>query len=230
VEGEERMPWGRKRVARMREKGPPGWVIWFVGLPGSGKSTYARAVWAALKAKGMDVEYLGMDERRKAYVAEPAYTEEERAAAYRLFAGEAARLAGEGRKVIMDGTAHRRAMRQHMRRLVPRFAEVYVRCSLKTAILREKGRPEGLVMAGLYEKALDRRKTGAQFPGLGEVIGVDIDFEEDPAAECVIDSERETIEQGRDRVLAFLERWPRAASAARCRLPGATRPSGCSRS
>ncbi len=200
-------PCSRRRLAPKGEKSAPGWVIWFVGLPGSGKSTYARAVWSALKAKGMDVEYLGMDERRRDYVARPAYTEEERAAAYRLFAAEAARLAGEGRNVVMDGTAHRRAMRQHLRRLVPRFAEVHVRCSLETAMQREKGRPEGLVMAGLYEKALERKRTGARHAGLGEVVGVDIEFEEDPAAECVIDSERESVEQGRDRVLAFLARW-----------------------
>ena len=36
---------------------------------------------------------------------------------------------------------------------------------------------------------------------------MDAGFEEDPAAECVIDSERVSIEQGRDRVLAFLSRW-----------------------
>ena len=198
---------GRKRAAPKSGKARPGWVVWFVGLPGSGKSTYARAVCAALRARGTDVEYLSMDERRKDYAIEPAYTEEGRAAAYRLFAGEAARLTGEGRNVIMDGTAHRRAMRQHMRRMVPRFAEVYVRCSLETAMRREKGRPEGLVMAGLYESAIERKRTGARVAGLGEVIGVDIEFEEDAAAECVIDSERESVEQGRDRVLAYLGRW-----------------------
>lgn len=189
------------------EKTAPGWVIWFVGLPGSGKSTYARAVHQALCERGSDVEYLSMDERRRTYSAAPGYSETERAAAYRLFVGEAARMAHQGRNVIMDGTAHRLWMREHMRGLVPRFAEVHVRCSVDTAMRREGGRPEGLVMTGLYEKALERKRTGARFPGLGEVVGVDIGFEEDPAAECVIDSERESIEQGRDRVLAFLARW-----------------------
>ncbi len=185
----------------------PGWVIWFVGLPGSGKTTYARAVHRALQERGQYVEYLGMDEWNSAREAGRSYTEVERIEAYRLFAKEAARRAGLGRNVIMDGTAHRRAMREHLRGLVPRFAEVYVRCSLETAMRREGSRPEGLVMARLYEKALERKRTGAQFAGLGEVIGVDIGFEEDPAPECVIDSEREDIEQGRDRVLAFLARW-----------------------
>ncbi|MDM7999623.1 MAG: adenylyl-sulfate kinase [Dehalococcoidia bacterium] len=185
----------------------PGWVIWFVGLPGAGKSTYARAVWRALQEKGVAVDYLSMDERRKAYSAGPAYTEAERVTAYRLFAEEAASMAHRGRNVIMDGTAHRLSMREHMRRLVPRFAEVYVRCSLETAMMREKARPEGMIMARLYEKALQRKKTGTQFEGLGEVVGVDTEFEENPAAECVIDSERESVEEGRDKVLSLIARW-----------------------
>jgi len=182
-------------------------VIWFVGLPGAGKSTYGRAVYHALLEQKVDVEYLSMDERRKAYFPAPQYTETERATAYRLFAEEAARIAHQGRNVIMDGTAHRRSMRENMRRLVPRFAEIYVRCSLETAIRREKGRPEGLVMAGLYDQALRRKRTGVQFEGLGEVVGVDTVFEEDPFAECVIYSERDSVEEGRDKVLAFLARW-----------------------
>ena len=190
-----------------RKRATPGWVIWFVGLPGAGKSTYARAVYRALQEKKEDVEYLSMDGRRKAYILVPEYTETERVKAYRLFAEEAAQIAYQGRNVIMDGTAHRLSMREHMHELVPRFAEIFVRCSLETAMRRERSRPEGLVMADLYDKALKRKEAGAQFEGLGEVVGVDTEFEEDPSAECVIYSERESIEQGRDKVLAFLARW-----------------------
>lgn len=190
-----------------RKRVTPGWAIWFVGLPGAGKSTYARAVYRALLEQKVAVEYLSMDERRSAYFPAPQYTETERLAAYRLFAEEAAQIAHRGRNVIMDGTAHRRSMRENMRQLVPRFAEIHIRCSLDTAIRREKGRPEGLVMADLYDKALKRKKAGVQFEGLGEVVGVDTEFEEDPCAECVIYSERESIEQGRDKVLVFLARW-----------------------
>ena len=189
------------------KKTTPGWVVWFVGLPGSGKSTYARAVFQALQEKRMNVRYLSMDERRKSYIPVSEYTETERINVYKLFVEEAAQTAYEGRNVIMDGTAHRLSMRDQMRRLVPRFAEVFVRCSLETAMQREKNRPEGSVMADLYEKAINRKETGIQIEGLGEVIGVDTEFEENLSAECIIDSERESIEQGRDKVLAFVTRW-----------------------
>ena len=51
------------------------------------------------------------------------------------------------------------------------------------------------------------KATGQHFPGLGQVIGVDVPYEENPAAECVVDAEHLSVEGGRDVVLAFLERW-----------------------
>jgi adenylylsulfate kinase len=185
----------------------PVWVIWFVGLPGAGKSTYAQAVYEVLMARGEDVSYLSMDERRLAYVPEPQYSQQERRQVYKLFAEEAARIAGEGTNVIMDGTAPELSMREYARTLVERFAEIYVRCSLETAIRREADRPQGLVISQLYKKAMERKQTGKYFKGLGEVVGVDTPFEENPAAECVINSEKVSIEQGRDLVLDFLASW-----------------------
>jgi len=190
-----------------KENTTPGWVIWFVGLPGAGKSTYAQAVYEALWKKEEDVRYLSMDERRKAYFHTPQYTAEERAKAYELFAKEAAEIAKEGTNVIMDGTAPKLFMREYARRLVPRFAEIFIRCPLETAMYREVHRPEGLVMADLYQKALKRKETGTYFEGLGEVVGVDTPFEENLKAECIIDSYQMSIEQGRDRVLTFLAAW-----------------------
>jgi adenylylsulfate kinase len=190
-----------------KKNATPGWVIWFVGLPGAGKSTYAQAVYQSLRKRNLNVKYLSMDERRKAYIPAPEYTEAERIESYKLFAEEAAQIAYEGQNVIMDGTAHRLSMREYMRQLVLRFAEIFVRCSLETAMHRESNRQEGQVMADLYKKALARKKTGAQFEGLGEVTGVDTEFEENQSAECVIDNDQESIEQGRDKVLAFLARW-----------------------
>ena len=185
-----------------------GWVIWFVGLPGAGKSAYAQAVYQALKKKGENVRYLSMDKQRKIYFPDPQYTPEERARAYRLFAGEAALIAEQGANVIMDGSAPKLFMREYARSQVPRFAEILVRCPLEIAMQRESNRPQGLITANLYKKALKRKQTGTYFEGLGDVIGVDINFEENAAAECIIESDKMSIEEGRDRVLIFLATWP----------------------
>ncbi len=184
-----------------------GWVIWFVGLPGSGKSTCARAVYRSLLERGIDSVYLSMDERRRTYFPEPKYTDHERELAYRMFAEEAASLAWQGTNVIMDGTGHQLSMRQYARQLIPRFAEIYIRCPLDVAIAREEQRPDGQVMAGLYRKARERQEKGTTFAGLGKLVGVDIPFEENPDAECVIESDQASIEAGRERVIDFLEGW-----------------------
>ena len=194
-------------MADTKETRNSGWALWFVGLPGSGKSSVARGVAEALEARGMDVVHLQMDERRKAYFPKPTYSSEERAKAYELFADEGASLAAAGKGVVMDGTAPRVAMRARARNAIARFAEVYVECPLEVAMQREKNRPEGLVMAGLYEKALERKEKGTQFPGLGQVIGVDIPFERDERAECVVDNASLTLEQAVSRVIQWFDGW-----------------------
>jgi len=184
-----------------------GCALWFTGLPGSGKSAVAQAVRGTLAAAGLPVVLLSMDERRKQYAPSPGYSAEERDDAYRKFADEAAGLAASGAIALLDGTAHKLAMRRYARDRIERFAEVNVRCSLAEAMRREAARPGGLVMAGLYAKAIRRKLTGAAEPGLGEVVGVDTPFEDDPHAECILDSERLTITQARDQVLARFAPW-----------------------
>lgn len=181
-----------------------GMALWFVGLPGSGKSSVARRVHELLRAGGVDAVHLEMDARRKHYFPAPKYTKEEREQAYTMFVNEAASLAAEGHCVLMDGTAYEVRMRHLARERIARFAEVFVACTLETAIERESKRPQGQIMAGLYRKALERQRTGEQFADLGQVVGVDVPFEEDPEAELRLDSERLDVEQCAQRVLEFL--------------------------
>ena len=184
-----------------------GWMLWFTGLPGCGKSTIARMVTARLQALGHAVHYLEMDQRRKIYFPSPAYSHEERIAAYRLFAEEGARLAAHGYGVILDGAAPALAMRSYARSLCASFAEIHIKCTLPTAMSRESSRPAGKVMADLYRKALERRQTGHQFPGLGQVVGVDVPYVENPHAECVVNTDILSPEQSCALVLDFFQSW-----------------------
>lgn len=184
-----------------------GWAVWFVGIPGSGKSSLARTVHARLLERGVDVVHLEMDERRKSYFPHPKYTPEERRNAYELFVNEASELVREGRGVLMDGSAYRVAMRNQARERISRFAEVFVHCELEEAIRRETLRPAGKVMAGMYRKALIRRQTGEQFEGLGDVIGIDVEFERDECAELVIDNTLLSLAEAVGKTLHFLDSW-----------------------
>ncbi|OIQ51674.1 putative bifunctional SAT/APS kinase [Pseudodesulfovibrio hydrargyri] len=191
----------------MADRTGEGWAIWVVGLPGSGKSTLSRGLRDALQGRGVDAVLLQMDERRKAYFPEPEYTPEERETAYRMFAEEAAGLAREGRNVILDGSAYRVSMRRTAREKIFRFAEIFVHCDLETAMVREASRPAGKVMADLYRKALVRKETGYDFDGLGDVVGVDVPFEQDPLAEFVIDNTELTEEETLRKTLHFVDTW-----------------------
>jgi adenylylsulfate kinase-like enzyme len=187
-----------------------GWAIWFVGLPGSGKSAIARAVYEALMLRGMETVHLEMDKRRKAYCPKSGYTPEERDLAYDMFVEEARRLTVAGSNVLMDGTANKLTMRAKARRTLDRFAEIHVDCALETAMERERKRPEGLIMAGLYENALERQRTGKEFPRLGEVVGVDVPFEADAEAEMVLLTDELSVEEACDKVVKFIILWNHA--------------------
>jgi adenylylsulfate kinase len=189
------------------DPGAQGFAVWFVGLPGSGKSSLARGVAEHLRGRGVDAVLLQMDKRRRIYFPKPTYTAREREAAYAMFVDEAVKLAGQGHNVLMDGSAYKVSMRALARRRIARFAEVFVQCDLDEAIRREAGRPKGLVTADLYRKALRRKRTGEPCEGLGEVIGVDVPFEADPGAELIIDNTRLTREETLGKVLHFLDTW-----------------------
>ncbi len=181
-----------------------GTVIWFTGLPGCGKSSICDFVMDMLRDKGFDPVLLRMDDRRRIYFPRPEYTREEREKAYELFAQEAVESALQGGLVLMDATAPRLEMRKRVRDQVPVFAEIHIYCTLDTAMHRERSRPGGQVMAELYDKALERKKTGGEFPGLGMVIGVDQEFEVDPEAEMTLEHDHLTLQEAGQRVITFI--------------------------
>jgi adenylylsulfate kinase len=180
------------------------WLIYITGLPGSGKSTIAQALLKLLASQKIEATYVRLDEIRKEIVPEPHYTKEERERVYQTYAERGLELVGQGKNVILDATAHRKKWRDFVRARVKNFIEVYIKCSLETCIKRETERKEGLVMADIYKKALERKKTGKDFPGLGEVIGVDVPYEENEGAEVIIESNILSAEEAAQRISSLL--------------------------
>jgi adenylylsulfate kinase len=120
---------------------------------------------------------LRLDDIRKQIAPEPRYTSEERETVYAVLADTAHDLVESGTSVIVDATAHEARWRQRARDAIPDYLEVRIDCPLEECIRREGSRPEGRVMADIYRRALQRKETGADHPGLGEVIGVDVQYE-----------------------------------------------------
>jgi aminoglycoside phosphotransferase family enzyme/predicted kinase len=77
-------------------------LIVICGLPGTGKSTIARAV-----ARRLSAECLNSDVVRKKLFPKPSYSEEEKLAVYRQMAQEAQALLKQGKNAVLDATFSR---------------------------------------------------------------------------------------------------------------------------
>ena len=167
-----------------------GWAIWLTGLPGCGKTARARELLNLLDKNKINAQHLRMDEIREILTPEKKYTEEERDHAYRSLVLIAKFLTENGVNVIMDATGHRKEWREMARELIPNFMEVYVKCPIEISMERESKRKDNLMMSNLYEKALERMKEGKEISGLGQMIGIDVPYEESEKPDLIIESDK----------------------------------------
>lgn len=167
-----------------------GLVVWFYGLPGSGKSTVARLVLQTLDTQyHLKMEYVSMDQIRRKINPSPTYEASERDAAYRSFVLIGSFLARNNVNTILDGTGHKKTWREFARNEIANFVEVYIKCPVEICIERETKRDsQDEVRSKLYADALERLKSGQKFQGLGKVPGVDEPFEESEDPDIVVDS------------------------------------------
>lgn len=167
-------------------------IIWITGLPGSGKSTIAKEL-----LKLIDFKYLRLDLFRKEFVKEPKYTDEERDYVYKKLVDKALEM----KDVIIDATAHKKKYRDFARQKT-KLIEVYVKCGLNESMKRESTR-EGLsdIQKNMYKKALQGEREG-----LGQVIGIDVPYEENSDAEIIIDSEKLSPQEAAEKIANFINK------------------------
>jgi len=131
-----------------------GMVVWFTGLPASGKSTMARAIHRQLEQLGIAGCILDGDAVRRALSPTPGYDPEAREDFYQTLSQLAALLADQELVVLVPATAHHRRYRGHARQLSEGgsgrhgFLEVYVEASPADCEVRD--------IKGLYAAARDR--------------------------------------------------------------------------
>lgn len=145
-----------------------GLVVWFTGLPSSGKSTLAAKVAAEL-GDHAHVVTLDGDEVRDALRPVPGYTVEARDAFYETLSRLAGLLARQGCVVLVPATANLRSFRERARHLAPSYFEVYVDTPPEECRRRDD--------KGLYARA------EAKLPGAG------VAFESPEAPDLVIGPE-----------------------------------------
>lgn len=146
-------------------------IVWFTGLPSSGKSTLARRVQAHFAANGRTSVVLDGDELRD-ILGVHSYAPEDRERFYRSLAELAALIAKQGVVVLVAATAPHRRHRDRARGLAAdgAFVEVWVDTPLEDCEARDP--------KGLYAQA--RR-------GENELPGVGVAYEEPLAPEVIAD-------------------------------------------
>ena len=103
-----------------------GAVVWFTGLPSSGKTSLAERVCRSLEVACISCVLLDGDDVRGALRPRPGYDDQARRDFYSTLANLAALIARQGVIALVSATAHRRAYRDEARALAPRFVEVHV--------------------------------------------------------------------------------------------------------
>ncbi|NOX44430.1 MAG: sulfate adenylyltransferase [Caldiserica bacterium] len=167
-----------------------GFVVWFTGLPASGKTTLAMALEEELRRRGVEpVQRLDGDIVRQDLTRDLGFSKEDRDENIRRVAFVAGLLAKNGVAVLCAFVSPYREARRMARMKCPNFVEVYCRASLSALIERDP--------KGLYRKAL-----------AGEIrnfTGIDDPYEEPESPEVICDTDRETVEESLGKVLRYLE-------------------------
>ncbi len=161
-----------------------GFVVWFTGLPGSGKTAIARELEKRLAAKGIPTEILDGDEVRKWLSPEAGFSREDRERHIKRVAHVSKLLAKHGVAVLVSLVSPYRSVRDYARKLIGDFVEVYVKCSLETCIKRDP--------KGLYKRALAGE--------IKDMTGIQDPYEEPLNPEVVVDTERQSLEECVDTV------------------------------
>ncbi|MGQ0538021.1 MAG: adenylyl-sulfate kinase [Gemmatimonadaceae bacterium] len=133
-----------------------GAVIWFTGLPSSGKSTIARAVYEKLLGRGCSAELLDGAEVRESLSRGLGFSRADREENVRRIGYVAKLLSRNGVIALCAAVSPYRSTRLEVRHNTTNFVEVYVECPLEVAEARD--------VDGMYARA--RRGEIEEFTGI----------------------------------------------------------------
>jgi adenylylsulfate kinase len=177
---------------RGQAPGGAGFVLWFTGLSGAGKTTIAEHVRPELERRGVLVDVLDGDVVRTHLSRGLGFSKEDRDVNIERIGWVSSRLARAGCVVLVSAISPYEETRRRARALVEEhapFVEIHVATSLEECARRD--------VKGLYEKAFR-----GELPGF---TGVSDPYEEPVAPELRLDTEQHEPEESARLVLAKLE-------------------------
>ncbi len=185
--------WQKSKVSytqRCEKLGQIGFVVWFTGLSGAGKSTIGVEVEKRLIEKGNIVYLLDGDNIRHGLNSDLGFSKEDRNENIRRIAEVAALFKDAGLIVLVSCISPYKSMRNFAKGKIgnDNFVEIYIKADIKTC---EKRDPKGL-----YKKV--ERKEIKDFTGISSGYEVP----ENP--DLVIDTDILSVEASVLKVLAFI--------------------------
>jgi adenylylsulfate kinase len=167
----------------------PGFVIWFTGLSGAGKSTIAAELDREFTRRYLNFEILDGDVVRTHLSKGLGFSKEDRDTNIRRIGWVARTLARHGCISVCAAISPYRALRDEIRKETGRFVEVFVNPPLEVCEQRD--------VKGLYKKA----RAGE----IKEFTGISDPYEEPLHPEVVCETHKETVRESAAKILRKCE-------------------------
>ncbi|MEB3343293.1 adenylyl-sulfate kinase [Okeania sp.] len=167
-----------------------GFILWFTGLSGAGKTTISKVVAEKLKERGRNVEILDGDIVRENLSKGLTFSKEDRDINVRRIGFVAHLLSRNGAVAITAAISPYKAIRNEIRAMDENFIEVYINAPLAVCEQRD--------VKGLYARA----RAGE----IKNFTGIDDPYEapENPEITCYTDNE--TLEESVAHIISSLEK------------------------
>lgn len=165
-----------------------GFVLWFTGLSGAGKTTVANLVEKRLRRYRTYVQRLEGDLIRLELCSDLGFSKKDRDENIRRAAFVARLLAENGVAVVCDFISPYEEARNKARASIENFIEIYVNCPIEVCIERD--------VKGLYAKAL--RGEISNFTGISDP------YEAPKNPEVTLYTNKECPAESVDRVMQYL--------------------------
>lgn len=175
-----------KRFSRSEQA---GFVVWFTGLPSSGKTTVANALMPKLQARGINIERLDGDTVRESLCAGLGFSKEDRDTYIERVTFVAKLLSRNNVGVLASFISPYEAKRAWVRDEVTNFIEVHVSAPVDVCEARD--------VKGFYVKA----RAGE----VKDFTGISAPYEEPGNPDINLPTHEQTLEESLQIVLDYLE-------------------------
>lgn len=173
--------WGKKKIEPFN--------LWFTGLPLSGKTTIADAVYQELKKLDIPLERIDSKDIRE-LIPDVGFSREDRNRHMRRIGHLVKTLQKNSVSTVCSFVSPYRESRKAIREMVQNNIVVYVKADIETCKARD--------YKGVYEKALKGELQN--FSGVNDI------YEEPQRAEIVIDTDNISVHDAVDRIVSHVKK------------------------